>query len=101
MKLLSGIELPADPIAAVCRRYGVRELSVFGSAARGEIRPDSDLDILVEFNADARIGLVKFSSFSEELEALLGRKVDLVTKRGLKPWLRNSILSEARVVFAA
>lgn len=101
MTLQSGIELPAESIAAVCRRYGVRQLSVFGCAARGDMRPESDIDMLVEFDPDARIGLVKFVSLAEDLESLLGRKVDLVSKRGLKPWLRQPILSEALVVFAA
>jgi predicted nucleotidyltransferase len=59
---------------------------VFGAAARGELRPESDIDFMVEFEAGARIGLLKFMSLSDELEAAVGRKVDLVTKRGLKPW---------------
>lgn len=100
MTLLSGIELPADRIGTICRRYGVSRLSVFGSAARGDVRPGSDIDLLVEFHPTTRIGLVSFVSLAEELEALLGRKVDLVSKRGLKPWLRQPILSEALVVFA-
>ncbi len=101
MTLVSGIELPADRIADTCRRYGVKELAVFGSASRGGMRPDSDVDMLVEFDPGVRIGIVKFSSLEEELEGLIGRKVDLVTKRGLKPWMRQTILSEAQVVFPA
>jgi uncharacterized protein len=101
MTLVSGIELPADRIAAMCRRYGVKELAVFGSASRGGMRPDSDVDVLVEFDPGARVGLVKFASLEEELEGLIGHKVDLVTKRGLKPWIRQTVLSEAQVVFPA
>ena len=101
MTLISGVQLPVDRIADVCRRYDVHELAVFGSAVRGDIRPDSDIDILVEFQSNARVGLVKFASLSEELESLLGRRVDLVTKRGLKPRVRPYVLREAQVVYAA
>ena len=99
MTLSSGIELPSDRISEICRRYGVRELAVFGS--RGDLRPDSDVDILVDFEPDARIGLVKFASLSEELEGLVGRKVDLVTKTGLKPRVRSGVLGEAQLVYSA
>jgi predicted nucleotidyltransferase len=101
MTLSSGIELPSERIADICRRYGVRELAVFGSAARGNLRPDSDVDILVDFESDARIGLVKFASLSEELEGLVGRKVDLVTKTGLKQRVRSEVLGEAQLVYSA
>ena len=88
-------------MADLCRRYGIRELSLFGSAVRSEMRPGSDIDVMVEFDPSARIGLLKFESLSEDLEALVGRKVDLVTKRGLKSWIRPHILKEARVIYAA
>jgi uncharacterized protein len=88
-------------LADLCRQYGVRELSLFGSAVRGEMRPGSDIDVMVGFDPRARIGLLKFESLSEELEALVGRKIDLVTKRGLKAWVRPQVLKEARVVYAA
>ena len=77
-------ELPAVPLAEICRRYHVKELSVFGSAARGELRPESDIDLLVDFLPDARIGLFELWDLGEELERLLGRRVDLVPKGGLK-----------------
>jgi predicted nucleotidyltransferase len=83
------------------RHYDVMELSIFGSAVRGEMRPGSDIDIMVEFDPGARIGLLKFESLSEDLTALVGRKVDLVTKRGLKAWIRPTALQEARVIYAA
>jgi predicted nucleotidyltransferase len=88
-------------LAAVCRRYSVKELSVFGSSARGETRPDSDVDFMVEFEPGARVGVIKFESFAEELEAITGRTVDLVTKSGLKPWVRPAVLKDARVIYAA
>jgi len=88
-------------LAELCRRYGVKELSLFGSAVRGEMGSESDIDILVEFEPSVRIGLLKFESLVEELEALAGRKVDLVTKSGLKPWIRLHVLRDARVIYAA
>jgi len=101
MTLSSVMELPSDRIADICKRYGVRELAVFGSAARGDLRPDSDVDILVDFEPDARMGVVKFASLSEELEGLVGRKVDLVTKTGLKQRVRSEVLAEAQLVYSA
>jgi predicted nucleotidyltransferase len=65
------------------------------------MRPDSDIDIMVEFEPRVRIGLIKFESLVEELESLAGRRVDLVTKRGLKPWVRPQVLKGARVIYAA
>ena len=97
---LGDIQVDRDKLADLCRHYGVRELSLFGSAVRGEMR-DSDIDVMVEFDPNVRIGLLKFESLNEDLEALVGRKIDLVTKRGLKEWIRPHVLKEARVVYAA
>jgi uncharacterized protein len=88
-------------LAEVCQRYGVKELSLFGSSVRGEMGPESDIDIMVEFEPGVRIGLIKFESLANELESLAGRRVDLVTKRGLKPWVRPRVIEDARVIYAA
>jgi predicted nucleotidyltransferase len=88
-------------LADLCRQYRVRELSAFGSAARGEMRPDSDIDMLVEFLPDAGIDLVDYAGLMLDLSRLLGRKVDLVSKNGLKPLIRSSVLQEARLLYAA
>ena len=98
---LGDVQVDENKLADLCRNYDVRELSLFGSAVRGEMRPGSDIDIMVEFDPGARIGLLKFESLSEDLEALVGRKIDLVTKRGLKAWIRPQVLKEARIVYAA
>jgi hypothetical protein len=79
----------------------VRELAVFGSAARGEMRPDSDVDLLVEFLPDAEVDLVDHAGLMLDLSRLLGRRVDLVSKRGLKPLIRESVLEQARLLYAA
>ena len=88
-------------LAEVCRRYGVKELSLFGSAVRGEMRPESDIDMMVEFEPEARVGLIRFQALVDELESLTGRRVDLVTRGGLKPWVRPRVLKEARIIYAA
>ena len=98
---LGPVEVEESKLAELCRQYQVRELSVFGSAARGEMRPDSDVDLLVEFQPDARIGLLDHAGLMLDLAELLGRKVDLVSKRALKPLIRDAILGEARLVYAA
>ena len=98
---LGGSQIDGATLAELCRRFSVRELSLFGSAARGEMSTDSDVDVMVEFEPGVRIGLLKFQSLADELESLVGRKVDLVTKRGLKAWVRLEVLKDARVIYAA
>ena len=97
---LGTVEVDEAQLAELCRRYQVRELSLFGSAARGEIRPDSDVDLLVGFLPDAEVGLVEHAGLMLELERLLGRKVDLVSKNGLKPRIRPYVLADAQLLYA-
>ena len=101
MVIAQGVELPEAGIAEICRRYQVKALSLFGSAARGQMRPDSDVDLLVEFLPDAEIGLIQHFSAERELSALLGRKVDLVSKRAIRKTLIEEILPQARLIYAA
>lgn len=86
-------------IAELCKKNKVRELSLFGSRARGDNRPDSDYDLLVVFDPNARISLFDFARTQVELEDLIGLKVDLVEKEGLKPIIRDSVLAEAEVIY--
>ncbi len=76
-------------------RFHVRSLSVFGSVVRGEARPDSDVDILVEFEPDAPVGLFEFARLQRCLQEILGRKVDLATPMALHKALKKDILEEA------
>ena len=99
--IAADLQVPEAKIVEICRRYGVKELAVFGSAARGAMRPDSDVDLLVDFLPDARPGLLSVAALMRELSALLGRRVDLAVKPGLKPQIRPGVLSEAHVIYAA
>ena len=98
---LGRIEVDEGELADICRRYGVRELSVFGSAAREEMRPDSDVDLLVDFLPQAEPGLLDHAGLMLDLSDLLRRKVDLVSKNGLKPLIRDAVIQDARRLYAA
>jgi len=95
------IRIDRKAIADFCRRNNVVELAVFGSIARGDFREDSDIDIVITFSPDARVGLLALARMETELSAMFNRKVDLVTKGGLKPLIRDEILAEAEVLYAA
>ncbi|MCI0492889.1 MAG: nucleotidyltransferase family protein [Planctomycetes bacterium] len=82
------------------RALGVARLALFGSVARGEARPDSDVDLLVQFSPGAKT-FDRFLALSELLEALLGRRVELVTTESLSPFLGPRILAEAQDVLRA
>jgi uncharacterized protein len=94
------VGLPKDKIADFCRRHHIRKLAVFGSVLHGDARPDSDLDILVEFEPGHVPGLA-FFGMEQELSELLGRKVDLNTPQFLSPYFRDEVLAEAEVQYAA
>jgi predicted nucleotidyltransferase len=81
----------------ICLRYDVVRLRVFGSVLRGQDRPDSDLDLLVEFASPK--SLLDLVGMQQELEDALGRKVDLLTPASLSPYIRNRIVRDARVVY--
>ena len=95
-------ELRIDDVALgeLCRRYGVRRLSVFGSRARGEEGAGSDVDVLVEFEPESRVGL-GFISLQDELTELFGRPVDLCTSGFLSPHFRDRVVLEAVPLYEA
>jgi len=94
------IHLPMDAVRELCERYRVRELAIFGSALQGNYGPESDLDLLVEFKPDAEVGFLALARLQRELSELLGVRVDVVPKNGLKPAIRDHVLQEAQVVYA-
>lgn len=96
-----GVQLDQQRIAEFCRRWQVSELALFGSVLRDDFRPDSDVDVLIEFQPDAQREFVDFEDMANELAEMFGRKVDVVPKRGLRPRLREAVLDSARVVYAA
>ncbi len=95
-----GIDIPKDRIAEFCRRHRIRKLSLFGSILRDDFGPDSDVDVLVEFEPDARTGFA-FFAMQDELAVMLGRSVDLHTPESLSRYFRDEVLSEAQVQYVA
>jgi uncharacterized protein len=93
--------LPVEEIARICRRYEVKELSLFGSVARGDFGPRSDADFMVEFLPEAQTTLIEFVGLQQDLEDLIGRKVDLVSKSGLKRRVREGLSGQTQVLYAA
>jgi len=95
------INMPADKIAEFCKRNGIRKLSLFGSALRGDFRADSDIDFVVEFRDGAAPSLFDLARMERELSIILGgRKVDLRTPKELSRYFRDEILSTATVQYA-
>ena len=94
------VEFSRDSLDAVCRRYGILRLSVFGSALRDDFTAESDLDILVEFQPGRTPGF-GFFRLEEELTAIFGRRVDLNTRASLSPYFRDRVLFEARELYVA
>ena len=95
------LELPLASIRGICARYGVTELCLFGSAARDDFSPESDVDLLVTFRPDATVTFFTLSRMAAQLSAAIGRPVDLVPKTDLKPLVREEILATTRVLYAA
>jgi uncharacterized protein len=92
--------VPKDAIAAFCRGHGIRRLSLFGSAVRGELGPDSDVDVLVEFRQGEVVGL-RIVDVEDDLSRMLGgRRVDVVNPKYLNRHLRDRILASAEVQYA-
>ncbi len=100
MLVQSRIEVDEDQLAAICRKFHVQELALFGSVLRDDFSDDSDIDILVEYEPWARIGLFHHFKLEEALAQILGRDVDLVSKGGLRSILKDEVLSTAEVIYA-
>lgn len=93
------IDVPKEQIAEFCRRNHIRRLALFGSVLRSDFGPDSDIDVLVEFEPSARVGLVKLSGMEIELSDLLGRRAEMHTVKGLNPYFRDEVLAVAEVQY--
>lgn len=101
MKTDPHIPVSEARLAEFCREHGIRKLSLFGSVLTEDFRPDSDIDVLVEFEPSARIGYLGMARLQRKLTELLGREVDLRTPAELSPYFREDVLGKAEVQFAA
>ena len=98
--MIHNLSIPRDEITQFCRRHHIRRLSLFGSVLTEDFRPDSDIDVLVEFEPGHTPGLA-FFAMEEELSDILGRKVDLNTPKFLSRYFRDRVLREAEVQYGA
>ena len=97
----SQISIPKDALAEFCQKHGIRRLAVFGSALREDFGPESDIDVLVEFEPDRIPGLLGIAGIELELSEMFGgRKVDLRTPEDLSPYFRQDVLDAAEVQYA-
>jgi predicted nucleotidyltransferase len=100
MLTAAGVEVDELALAAVCNRYGIAELRVFGSRVRGTAQRDSDIDVLYTLRPGRKLGW-EIEQFADELSGLFGVNVDLISARALHPRLRPAVLTEARPLYAA
>ncbi|MFY9824496.1 MAG: nucleotidyltransferase family protein [Thermoanaerobaculia bacterium] len=96
------LPLPLEAVQAFCRKWNVEELALFGSVLREDFSPKSDIDVLVTFSPQAGLSLFDFVEMQDELEKILHREVDLVSRGSLRnPFRRHEILNTRQVVYAA
>ncbi len=94
------IDLPLEAIRTYCKTQPIQRLYVFGSAARNELTPESDIDLLVEYEPEARVSLFDIGGHLMDFQDIVGRRVDLVTPKGLCPYIRDEVLDDARQIYA-
>lgn len=102
---MTGIKLPGKELAEFCEKWQIRELALFGSVLQPQFRPDSDIDILITVSPEAEVTLLDFVRMKTELTGILGREVDLVSRRGIEQSAnylrRDAILESAVTVYEA
>ena len=101
MPARTNLKIPREKLAEFCKKNHIRKLSLFGSALREDFSPDSDVDVLVEFEPNTRVGLIRLAGMEIELGEILGRKVDLNTPGFLSKYYRDKVLEEAEVQYDA
>lgn len=92
-------KIPKKEIAEFCKKNHIRKLSIFGSAIRRDFGPKSDVDVLVEFEPEARVGLIRLAGLEIELGQIIGRKVDLNTPGFLSKYFRDEVLADSEVQY--
>lgn len=101
MELVAGVSIDDERLQEFCSAHGIRRLGLFGSALRGQLRPDSDIDLLVQFEHDRTPGLLGISQLELELGDLLSRSVDLRTLGDLSQYFRDEVAAKARTLYDA
>jgi predicted nucleotidyltransferase len=99
MKALK-VKIPKDSLENFCRKYQVQSLAVFGSVLRDDFHSTSDIDILVTFMPDAQVSFLSLGRMKRELSEIFHRPVDLVPKEGLKPVIRETVISSSQEIYA-
>ena len=97
--MIRDVQFSHEELAAFCRRHHIRKLAFFGSVLRDDFGPDSDIDVLVEFEPGRAVGLLRLAGMELELSELLGRKVDLRTAADLSRYFRQQVLDSAQVQY--
>jgi uncharacterized protein len=95
------IDIPQKKIAEFCRHYRIKRLALFGSVLREDFRPDSDIDVLVEFEPGTRVGMIRLAGIELELSEILGRKIDMHTPGFISKYFRDVVLAEAEDHYVA
>jgi predicted nucleotidyltransferase len=93
------VTIPYDQLSGLCQQYHISRVLFFGSVLRSDFRPDSDVDILVEFAPDAYVTLLDLAAIQRRLSQMLGRRVDLGTPGSLSPYIRQEVLDTAQVIY--
>lgn len=99
-KISDRVTIDRQEIARFCQRHHIRKLALFGSVLRDDFGPASDVDVLVEFEPGARVGLIRLAGIEDELGRILERKVDLRSPDDLSRYFRQRVVSEAEVLYA-
>jgi predicted nucleotidyltransferase len=103
MNVALRIPIDAEKLRDFCRKWSISELAVFGSVLRDDFRPDSDVDFLATFAPESRDSLMRRQEMEDELAEIVGRRVDVVSRRGVEtsenPWRRKEILSTAETLY--
>jgi predicted nucleotidyltransferase len=97
---ISELVIPERALREFCQRNQIQWLALFGSALREDFTPESDIDLLVDFEPEAQISFLDLSRMQRQLAELWGRPVDLVPRQGLKPLIRQQILADAQILYA-
>jgi hypothetical protein len=95
------ISISQKSLRRFCVQYQIRRLALFGSVLRDDFGPESDIDLLVLFEPGAKVSFLTLGRMQRELSAMFNRRVDLVPQEGLKPVIREAVITSAQVVYAA